>query len=316
VIDKLKEAVREHLEELELVIGYGEGYDPLHATPIFVRRPEEVDRLLWNPLCVYNLATYLYGLKGKKVGVVVKGCDSRSVLQLLNEGLISREEVFLFGLPCSGVLDLRKLAERVDVGRVEEVSWQEGKILVRTREKEETIPLEEVLQDRCLSCPYPTPLIYDVLLGDPLPPKGENEALLRQVKELEELTPPERLRYWKEELERCIRCYACRNACPLCVCQDWCAAEARDPHWISMRDGVKEKWMWQVLHALHLAGRCTGCGECERACPMGIPLLRIRMKINAELRELFDYEAGVKEGERPPLLTYQVSEPKIEEPKW
>ncbi len=316
MIDRLREAVREKLQELDLVIGYGEGYDPLHATPVFIQKPEEVDRLIWNPLCVHNLATYLYELRGKRVGVVVKGCDSRSVLQLLNEGLIKREEIYIFGIPCDGVIDLRKVAQKVDIYRVKEVSWQKDAFTVKTDRGEVSLGLEEVLQDKCRGCPYPTPVIHDFLAKDPVKPKGEGEGLLEQVSELEELSPQERLAYWRKELERCIRCYACRNACPLCVCQDFCAAEARDPHWIPLRDGVKEKWMWQMLHVLHLAGRCTGCGECERACPMGIPLLRIRAKVNKELKELFDYEAGVKEGVRPPLLTYQVSEPKIEERQW
>ena len=74
--------------------------------------------------------------------------------------------------------------------------------------------------------------------------------------------------------------------------------------------------MWQILHAIHLAGRCTDCGECERACPMDIPIQRIRKKINKEIKELFGYEAGVNLEVTPPLYTFQVEEPAIREREW
>ena len=51
----------------------------------------------------------------------------------------------------------------------------------------------------------------------------------------EEMSLEERKAYWEKELSRCIRCYACRNACPLCVCKESCIAETRDPHWISQK---------------------------------------------------------------------------------
>ena len=102
----------------------------------------------------------------------------------------------------------------------------------------------------------------------------------------------ERRAYWEKELGRCIRCYACRNACPLCVCKESCIAETRDPHWMSQRQRPTEKMMFHLIHALHLAGRCTECGECERACPMNIPLGKLKKKINMEMLELFGYTAG------------------------
>lgn len=316
MIERIKEKAEEVLDQLDVIIGWTQGYDPLHMTPYAVWGPEGLDRLVWNPLCVTNLSAYLYELRGMKVGLLVKGCDSRSVIQLINEGLINRKEIYLFGIPCEGTVDLRKVGQRADLRTVEGVTFEDGKMVLHGPTGSQAIIIREVVFDKCIGCPYPTPLLYDFLAGNPIPPLGNGEGLAQRVREVEGIPEGERLGYWKAELERCIRCYACRNACPLCVCRDFCAAESRDPHWISLRDGVKEKWLWQMLHVSHLAGRCTGCGECERACPMGIPILSLRAKANEIIKELFDYEAGVKEGERPPLLTYQVAEPKIEEPTW
>ncbi|MBW1679348.1 MAG: 4Fe-4S ferredoxin, partial [Deltaproteobacteria bacterium] len=73
-LEKLKEVVRQVLPEVDMVIGYRQGFDPLHATPCFITKPEQVDQLIWNPLCVHNLTSYLPSLN-KKIAVIVKGCD-------------------------------------------------------------------------------------------------------------------------------------------------------------------------------------------------------------------------------------------------
>ena len=79
---------------------------------------------------------------------------------------------------------------------------------------------------------------------------------------------------------------------------------------------MQQKWMFQIIHAMHLAGRCTECGECERACPMNIPILSLRQKLNREIKELFDCEAGVDPEAIPPLLTFKVEEANINERGW
>ena len=316
ILDKLKEDIRGELEGVSLVIGWEQGYDSLHATPLFIRCPEDIDRLIWNPLCVHNLASYLPWFKGRRVGILVKGCDSRTVIQLLQERLIKREEVVIFGIPCQGVVDLAKIRARVDCSQVRGVSFKGDKIAIETPQGQRELPLEEILATKCISCQYPTPLIYDHLAGEAISSHRPPELLFAEVEKIEKLDPKERFAYWQQELQRCIRCYACRNACPLCVCQDFCAADARDPHWLSQKTGIGEKFMWQILHAIHLAGRCTDCGECERACPMDIPIQRIRKKINKEIKELFGYEAGVNLEVTPPLYTFQVEEPAIKEREW
>ena len=82
--DKIRQKAKELLEskKVDVVIGFSEGTLPLRATPIFVRTPEEADRLIWNSFCENNLATYLHKLSQFKVGLVVKGCDARSVIAL------------------------------------------------------------------------------------------------------------------------------------------------------------------------------------------------------------------------------------------
>ena len=115
-------------------------------------------------------------------------------------------------------------------------------------------------------------------------------------------------------MDRCLRCYACRNACPMCVCRDYCIADSREPHFISQEWNVREKIYFQCIHAVHLAGRCTLCGECQRACPVGIPILALRQQIVRVISQLFDnYKSGMDPEATPPLLCYKVEEENIKQ---
>ncbi len=66
---------------------------------------------------------------------------------------------------------------------------------------------------------------------------------------------------------------------------------------------------------MHLAGRCTECGECERVCPSNIPLSKLMKKSSQIIERLFDYRTGEKIDKRPPLLTFKDIEKNIKEDK-
>ena len=86
---------------------------------------------------------------------------------------------------------------------------------------------------------------------------------------------------------------------------------------MTQEDSAKEKLFFQTIHAMHLAGRCTGCGECQRACPVGIPILALRQQIARAVAQLFDgYQPGLNPDEVPPLLGYEVVEKNIHERDW
>ena len=74
--------------------------------------------------------------------------------------------------------------------------------------------------------------------------------------------------------------------------------------------------MFQLVHVSHLAGRCTECGECERACPVDIPLMLLRRWMNKQVKDVFEHQAGTVLDQTPPLLTFKVEEERINERGW
>ncbi|NDW09857.1 4Fe-4S dicluster domain-containing protein [Dysgonomonas sp. 520] len=100
------------------------------------------------------------------------------------------------------------------------------------------------------------------------PSKQKDDELL---KELSEMSQAERWQFWSDELSKCFKCYACRAACPMCYCTK-CIIEVNRPQWIQPWISTQGNMEWQINRVMHMAGRCSDCGSCGAACPIGIPI--------------------------------------------
>ena len=65
---------------------------------------------------------------------------------------------------------------------------------------------------------------------------------------------------------------------------------------------------FHFLRAFHCAGRCTDCGACERACPVGIKVRQFTKKLEKDMLELYKFEAGISRREAP-LDVYRPDDP-------
>jgi ferredoxin len=312
---QLHKLVEEALPELDTMIGWAAGEDPLRTTPIFIRDAESIAGLIWSPFCAQNLTGYLVkppalkpADKHKQIGICVKGCDSRSLVALIQEKFVTRDRLRIFGIPCRGTVDWRQVMRQVRLSHVRSAKVEDNRLIVDDAGGTHKLNLEDVLARKCLRCLYPNPVVYDALVAEPTVPRITPEDIYRDVDAVEKMRLEDRLVFWQSELDRCIRCYACRNACPLCVCQERCIAETRDPKWLTQRMGIPEKFLFHFIHAMHLAGRCTECGECERVCPMEIPVTLMKEKLNKIMEEMLGYVAGLDPTAIPPLLTFNPSE--------
>jgi ferredoxin len=255
-------------------IGYERATDGLTARPAFVYEASEADRLIFDQTCVHNLAKYLLNRRGQPTAIVAKPCDSRAINLLINESQVERDKVYIIGVTCQGMPDVR---------------WNY---------------VGESLEERCQVCPQHTPVVYDYLVGEPVesPPVSFSD-----VEEMEGRGVEERRAFWLEQFGRCIRCYACRQVCPGCYCTQ-CFVDQLDPTWVGIRVSPQDNEVWNTIRAFHLAGRCISCNECQRVCPVNIPLSLINRKLEKDVMEMFGFQAGLDAETRAPFATFQKDE--------
>lgn len=291
----------------QVIVGYGCGANPAAAKALFVREAGQAADLIFDESCGQNLTKYLVNLE-EKAAIIVKGCDSRSLVSLIQDNELSRDEIYIIGIPCDGMIDPQKVKKQLGIplSEVTEMRRDGEDVVLIANGTENRVKFAEVRFDRCTACKFPNPVIGDELIGE----KAESSPVrLPGLEDIDKMTLSERRRFWQDVLSACIRCYACRNACPVCVCQDACIVQNRVPHWMSSKTDDREKLFFQMTRAMHVAGRCTGCGECERACPMNIPLNLINQKMVEIMEDLFDYEPGTDIEAPLPLSTYRPEDP-------
>ncbi|MCP4750170.1 MAG: 4Fe-4S ferredoxin, partial [Proteobacteria bacterium] len=234
------------------------------------------------------------------------GCDSRNILTHIIENKIKRDQLVIIGVPCKGMIDKNKIASSFEK-RIEEVVEEDGKIVVKGEGAKKTFDKDEVLQKNCRVCKYPNPVEYDELAAD-LVEVPKDIDRYKDVKTIEALSTENKWLYVEDMLANCIRCYACRNACPLCYCPT-CFVDESKPQWVGKSDDANDTRTFHFLRAFHCAGRCTDCGSCERACPMDINMRTFTKKLEKDCFELYGWEAGLSLEERPPLDSFKPDDP-------
>jgi len=307
--NKIIDVIRELLatKKINLFIGYGNGTLPLKTTPYFVEHANSADKLVWNSFCSNNLAVYLpYVMSDRKtrVGILCKGCDSRSVIGLIKEKQIKRQDIFIIGVPCPGILNSKKILTQLNVDEIEDINEDVDNIIVKFKDGKKKFRKSEYLYGCCINCSHPNPMIYDVLIGEMKSISAQPDST---IKEFSAKTRKERWKIFEDELARCIRCYACRNACPNCYCKE-CFAEETKPKWMGATNSPSDIIFFHIGRIFHQTGRCVDCGACVRACPIDLNLRLFTRILVDEAKERFGFEPGLSLEE--PLLfgTFSLSD--------
>ena len=114
-----------------------------------------------------------------------------------------------------------------------------------------------------------------------------------------EFAIPEDKFYWLSQLQACIKCYGCRDACPLCHCKR-CVLERDTPETVE-KGIIPPPPTFGMIRAFHVACYCVNCGQCEDVCSADIPISALTHYLNKHAMELFNYEPGLNMDSQLPL---------------
>jgi len=243
-----------------VVIGFRKDDEGGSPIPLFARTPEQADKLIWTDYCWRSLAPYFKRFDGK-MAVVAKSCDARALLNLIAENQLVRENIIIIGVECGGMLN------------------QDGELALG-----------------CVGCTSSVPPIFDYpvaadggkdFIGLPNP-----QSPYSQDGQIEQSSNDERQKRFLKEIDKCILCYSCRQACPGCYCEV-CFVDRKMTNWHQRDVETGNKVAFHLTRAMHLAGRCVSCGACENVCASGVSLKYIYDEINSFIEEEYGFRSGV-----------------------
>jgi len=237
--------------------------------PVFVTRPEDVEQMVWNDQCLANLTVYL-----------------------------KRKEIRALGRPAIVVkgCDERAL---VVLEKESQIDRKEMHVI--------GMACQGMSETKCETCDVHMLRFADEVIGEADKHPAEADERWKSLESLLALPSAERMAYWAREFERCVKCYACRQVCPMCYCER-CLVEKNRPTEIEPSPTAKGNFAWHILRAFHLAGRCVGCDECTRACPAGIDLRLLNLSLAKAALEHFAFRAGMDPKAEPLIGGYSLQD--------
>ena len=354
---KISESVNQFLQRLlreklvDAVLVQTELPNKSEVAPTLVTEPEIlVHACPLAPVMPVSLARVVSSLtrvapSKRKIGVVMRPCDLRALIELVKLKQASLENLLLIGLECYGTYSPADYREfRQGTSSPVEESMQ------RAKSGDDTS-----LREACQVCEYFTPLNADLIIGlvaidterqvllQAVTPQGEEvldalklpeakvegrEAAITELR-AKRLEGKERLfdRVEKEMSGRdnlldifasCTNCHNCLEACPLCYCKE-CFLKSPAFEWeadkyldLAEKKGAlrmpADTMLFHLTRLNHVGISCTGCGLCQDACPSGIPLLPLFRHSGDMMQALFDYVPGLNPEEEPPLTMFDEEE--------
>lgn len=202
MIEQIKAIAKEWFKQgsIDYFIGFKQRSDN-KSYPFKFTNAQEIEQLVFDDNCYYNLAAFLPAKdRNEKAGILLKGCDGKAFVQLLSENRLNRTDVKIVGIVCPGMSD------------------------------------GPGLKEKCKNCQTKLTPVYDELIGNPEAATNNLNPDFSDITEFEKLNNEERLNYFIKEFSKCRRCYACRQVCPICYC-DECITAKTMPSWIE--SGIK-----------------------------------------------------------------------------
>lgn len=316
LITRIKELLAD--KTVDRAIGWRAGDLGCNPEPAYFNSVEDMDKFVYDGFCGANLSKMMIEaakLEGKTL-VCLKPCDTYSFNQLIKEHRVDREKTYIIGVGCKGKLDSEKIKAMGIKGIVSvsgaEIDGDAETLKFDTVYGEKECAYADAMLERCHVCKGKEHMVFDEVIGESKDTSTGDR--FSEVEKIEAMSPEEKFAFFQAELSKCIRCNACRNACPACSCRK-CVFDSNKFDSAQKANTVSfEEKMFHIIRAFHVAGRCTDCGECSRVCPQGIPLHLFNRKFIKDINEFYgEYQAGSDTESKAPLtnFTFDDVEPSI-----
>jgi len=287
----------------------------------------------------------LHGCTNEPVVAVLKPCELRAFIELVKREQGNLENIFFISSTCGGVYplkmvidktvdkDLMKYWDAVKKGEIHNNLRSACKACTEFKPYTADITVDLIgnnnLDKQCFLFINTKngEEIVKVMKGDLL----EKELDIKKLDTVHKKRETEKKKLFDEIdinlkgldglidiFGKCIGCHGCSKVCPICYCK-LCEFESPDSEYepsnyeseLRRRGGIKVPpgtLYYQLGRLTHIGISCVGCGSCEDACPVDIPLSVIFKKVGESVQEMFEYTPGKDAEEEVPLVTFKQEE--------
>ncbi len=310
-------------------------------TYALITKKEDVDKLTpiapvmqWNGADMLRRITKLRKVE-RELLAILRPCEARTYKELIKFNQINPENIIVLTYDCPGTIHVRNY--KYDKVPVEELidEIRKGGKSEKVRESckvcEYPTPISGVGDIAFGIVNTDSPVFFSISekgkefllsLGINEGSRDDEDWVKMHRERREKWYQEQRINGGRKGLEEflssCMNCHNCKDMCPICFCKE-CFFEDHSVfdyestkyfHWADDKNGIRlptDKALFHIGRLIHMGTSCIGCGLCQQACPVDIPLYRLFGIVGNELQKVFDYKPGIND-DIPPVMDFREDE--------